>query len=346
MVNTHLSAMKRILFFCITAIQSVGAFAQDFTPTSNGEIVKHSFYALSYIERHEQAEWVYYQLTPSMINGSVSRMDDFRPDPEVSTRSAQVSDYKGSGYDRGHLAPAADMKHSLTAMSESFFLSNMSPQEASFNRGIWKKLESQVRTWTREKNSLYVVTGPILSSNKGSIGSNNVTIPAYYYKVLLDYEGQDKGSIALILPHEKGTKKLSEYVVPIDSVETITGIDFFPDFTPDEEVEFEWTKNTTWTFSSTSNYSTNSSSNSSAAQQCNGIAKSNGVRCKSKTTNDNGFCHNHQSRASTEQMSTDLQKSNGPSQCKGITKSTGVRCKLNTNNENGYCYAHKSQSTD
>jgi endonuclease G, mitochondrial len=84
-------------------------------------------------------------LTPELINGSQDRTDDFRPDPAVSTASASLNAYKGSGYDRGHLCPAADMKLNQTSMSETFFLSNMSPQVEGFNRGIWSTLEDQVR---------------------------------------------------------------------------------------------------------------------------------------------------------------------------------------------------------
>jgi endonuclease G len=90
------------------------------------------------------------------------RKDNFRSDPKVKTGSAALSDYKGSGYDRGHLAPAADFKWSATAMSESFYMSNMSPQVPGFNRGIWKNIESTVRNWAVENDEIYIVTGPVL----------------------------------------------------------------------------------------------------------------------------------------------------------------------------------------
>src|SRR5690606_30581000 len=133
---------------------------------------------------HEQAEWVYYLLAPSMIQGAFDRTDDFRPDPAVSTGSAELHDYVGSGFDRGHLAPAADMKVSHTAMSESFYLSNMSPQAPSFNRGGWKKLESLIRNWVLAEGQMFVVTGSIFRDNLGVIGRNQVTVPSYYYKVV------------------------------------------------------------------------------------------------------------------------------------------------------------------
>lgn len=193
-------------------------------PKSKGEIVKHTYYTLAYSEDDEQAYWVFYHLTPELINGTQTRTDDFRADPAVSTGSATLIDYKGSGYDRGHLCPAADMTLNKTSMSESFYLSNMSPQNASFNRGIWSKLENQVRTWAIENNGLYVATGGILTNPKGKIGISEVTIPAKYYKVLYS---EKNGMIGLVLPNEGSQKPLTDFVISVDSVEVLTGIDFF-----------------------------------------------------------------------------------------------------------------------
>jgi endonuclease G len=213
-----------LLILCL----SNKSFAQELLPTSTtGQIIKHTYYTLSYSEPNEQAEWVYYELTPAFVNGSQPRKDEFRPDPMVSTGSAQLSDYRGSGYDRGHLCPAADMKLNATSMSETFFLSNMSPQDPSFNRGIWESLEATVRSWAITEGMIYVVTAGVLTSNKGKIGASGVTVPQYYYKVIYAPKGQGK-MIALVLPNEKGTKQLPEYVVSVDYVESLTGIDFFP----------------------------------------------------------------------------------------------------------------------
>ncbi|MDG1440846.1 MAG: DNA/RNA non-specific endonuclease [Flavobacteriales bacterium] len=162
--------------------------AQDLKPLGlYNDIVSHSYYTLSYSEEHEQAEWVYYTLNSNQLNSAVERRDNFRPDFKVKTSSAQLYDYKGSGYDRGHLAPAADMKYNSSSMSESFFMSNMSPQSASFNRGIWRKIEKQFRDWSYMYGELVIVTGPVLKGeNYGSIGYNKVTIPKWYYKVAID----------------------------------------------------------------------------------------------------------------------------------------------------------------
>ena len=215
----------------------IGLFAQNYQPCSGGELVKHSYYRLSYSETHEQAEWVYYELYPALLSGVEERSDNFRPDAKVSTGSAQLLDYKGSGYDRGHLCPAGSMKINSTAMSESFYLSNMSPQVPSFNRGIWKSLEDQVRGWVTGEDTLYVVTGPVFKNIKGSIGLNKVTVPGLYYKVV--YVPSKGKMIGLLLPNEKGTKALPDYCVTVDSLELLTGIDFFPQLKDDLEEKLE-----------------------------------------------------------------------------------------------------------
>ena len=212
-------------------------------PISEGEIIQHQYYALAYSETNEQAAWVAYHMHDSMLFGDVDRTDDFREDPFVSSRSAQLSDYKGSGYDRGHLCPAGDMTFSEIAMSESFFMSNMSPQTASFNRGIWKRLESQVRDYVALEKELYVVTGPVFRNNIGSIGENKVTVPGHYYKVL--YAPKSKKMTAYLLTHKGSSDELESFVVSVDFVEAETNIDFFAGLEDDLENRLEGSK-TTW----------------------------------------------------------------------------------------------------
>jgi endonuclease G len=256
-VNTFdiiISTMKKIIFllFFILSISCKSDSDvqpiqdQSLEPKSNGEIVKHAFYTLAYSEENEQAYWVYYELTPELINGVQSRTDDFRPDPLVSTGSASLADYSGSGYDRGHLCPAADMKLNKIAMSETFYLSNMSPQVAGFNRGIWSKMEDQVRKWALEYSKLYVVTGPIFKDNIGVIGVNKVTVPGYYYKVI--YDGKNR-MIGLILPNASSSKSLDQFVVKVDDIEQLTGIDFFSRLDDNLENQLEGSVSTTnWDF--------------------------------------------------------------------------------------------------
>lgn len=196
--------------------------------TSERDIVRHTGYTLKYDEQFEQADWVIYVLTAGHLNGNAPRRDEFRPDPAVKTGSANPKDYRGSGYDRGHLAPAGDMKWSAKAMSESFYMSNMSPQKHEFNSGIWENLESQAREWARENGEVYVVTGPVLKVNLPRIGMNRVAVPEYYYKIILDYKQPESKAIAFIIPNRAAAFPLQNYVVTVDSVEHLTGIDFFP----------------------------------------------------------------------------------------------------------------------
>ena len=209
---------------------------------SDHQIRKFAHYSVCYRESYEQAEWSAYCLTEDQLVKNASRSNDFRPDPEIVSESASLSDYKGSGYDRGHLTPAADMGFSEQAMSETFFMSNMSPQAGGLNRGIWKDLEAQVRQWAKKFGRVYVVSGPILekpSSDYKSIGENKVSVPEFYYKVILApiYDSDDDKktpsdaktvvATAFIFPNEKCNKALSDYVVSVDEVEKRTKIDFF-----------------------------------------------------------------------------------------------------------------------
>ncbi len=209
----------------------------NFYPISEeDQLVEHRFYSLSYSEKDEQAKWVAYKLDKEQVNSHVAeRTDDFRADPKVNTGSAALRDYRGSGYDRGHLCPAGDMDFSRLAMSESFFLSNMSPQHRSFNRGIWKELEEQTRDWVRANKELYIVTGPVLRKReREKIGENNVTVPRSYYKVLLDLSEPEQKAIAFVIPNARQTKRLEDFAITIDQLEEMTAIDFFPSL-PDKQ---------------------------------------------------------------------------------------------------------------
>lgn len=201
---------------------------QEILPASSGELVRHTWYTLGYSEDHEQAEWVAYELTRDHLNENwADRPNTFRPDPEVRTESATPRDYSSSGYDKGHLCPAADMAFDASAIDETFFMSNMSPQVPAFNMGIWRELEELTRDWARRFNHLYVVTGPVLTQpGLGQIGFSKVTVPSYYYKVLLAPDQQR--AIAFILPNQVSENLVTDYACSIDKVEKATGIDFFP----------------------------------------------------------------------------------------------------------------------
>jgi len=327
-------------FFIFTGLLS---HSQEYLPTSttNHQIIKHSYYILSYLEEHEQAEWVTYKLTSEMITGNISRTDNFRVDTDVTTGSATLVDYKGSGFDRGHLCPAGDMSFSSTAMSESFFLSNMSPQDPSFNRGIWKKLESLVRSWAGIEHEIIVVTGTIFIENKGTIGPNQVAIPGYYYKVIYDLTGEQK-MIEFILPNEKSTKDLKEYAVSVDYVEELTGIDFFYELDDDKEEALESSESISdWDFNAVSTSTSSSNSSSSTSVQCKGVAKTTGQECENRTTNSNGYCHLHQNQAKAPNKVAPNSTGISPDGRCMATTQAGTRCKRKAEAGSKYCWQHK-----
>ena len=200
-------------------------------------IVSHTGYTLSYCEEYEVPYWVAYSLTKEEVSTqSASRNDNFREDPSVPTGSATLQDYKKSGYDRGHMAPAADFRWSEDAMNDTFYLSNMCPQKHAFNAGIWSDLESAVRSIAYTDEEIYVVTGPVLTDGPyETIGENKVAVPKYYYKVILDYTDPVIKAIGFILPAENSSEPLSYFAVTVDKVEEVTGIDFFPALPDDIE---------------------------------------------------------------------------------------------------------------
>ncbi len=200
------------------------------------QVVQHKYFSLGYNELHEQADWVAYVLTRERLNeNKFERPDRFEDDPLVKTGSASWYDYRGSGYDRGHLVPAADMSFDEKALNETFYMSNISPQARDFNKGVWKELEELTRDWARKFKKLYIVTGPILEKGgKGSIGKNEVTIPTAYYKVLLDISEPEMKGIAFVIPNEVSYEPLFKYAKSIDEVEKMTGINFFPELMSNE----------------------------------------------------------------------------------------------------------------
>ncbi|EMY3482844.1 DNA/RNA non-specific endonuclease [Flavobacterium psychrophilum] len=200
-----------------------------YLPTSTTHVVvEHSFYTLSYSERYEQAEWVAYELKKNELSHSNLERPYFIDDPEVKTGSASWRNYKRSGYDKGHLCPAADRRFSRKAFDETFYTSNISPQRNDFNAGIWNTLEQKTRYWAAKYDGVYVVTGGVLTNNLERIGKEGVAVPNYFYKILLDNSRGEYNVIAFLVPHEASQKSLDSFVVSIDKIEKMTGIDFFP----------------------------------------------------------------------------------------------------------------------
>jgi len=216
----------------------------------NNQIIEHFAYTLSYNEKHEQADWVAYELTKeNVLNTTYERTDDFREDSKVNNVSSQLTDYQPTNntYARGHLAPAADFRWSEKAMSESFFMSNMSPMLHGFNSGKWMYLEGDVRNWAEIYDGVYVITGGVLKDGLPTIGSNKVSIPEMFYKIILDPDEQK--AIAFLMPNKDIEDTFKNYAVTIDEVEKATGLDFFPALDDDLKEKIESTLNMSkWKF--------------------------------------------------------------------------------------------------
>jgi endonuclease G len=210
----------------------------DFSPTSTTNAIYHrSAYVFSYSEAHEQSEWVAYYLDVDDINSTHFDRPFFTQDPLVKSASADWRNYKKSGYDKGHLCPAGDRKESYESFEETFFTSNISPQEHEFNSGVWNRLEDKIRYWATAKEGLYVVTGGVLTDDLKTIGKEKVSVPNYFYKVLLSKDGTQM--IGFLVPHENSNQPLYEFVVSVDEIEKMTGIDFYPNLSDEIENQLE-----------------------------------------------------------------------------------------------------------
>ena len=204
--------------------------------SSCGEIIDYSYYSVSFCEQYRLSEWAIYYMTPDRF-GSTRRTDNFRQDPQLNGRDASLYHFKGSGYDRGHLVPAADMTWDIERISETFFMTNISPKSPSFNRGGNKELESKIREWIIEFDTVAIITGWVTSDIQHYISEDSIPVPNYFYKVFIDI--QRKRSIAFLLPNMKITKPIMEYVISIDYLESITGLDFFYKLPDNIEILFE-----------------------------------------------------------------------------------------------------------
>lgn len=215
------------------------------------QVIRHEGYTVSYNFDYKIANWVAYELTPEEAKSKkTERSNKFVPDPLVKGATATNDDYTRTGYDRGHLAPAGDMKWSAKAMRESFYLSNICPQEPGLNRGIWKDLEELSRMWANDYGALLIATGPVMTDGMKRMGKNRIGVPGAFYKVICYVSGEEYKAIGFIFENRDYKKTaLRSMAIPVDSVEKVTGIDFFP-AVPDEqekvmEAKIDWDS---WSF--------------------------------------------------------------------------------------------------
>ena len=195
----------------------------------DNEIIEHMGFTLSYNPSRRIPNWVAYELLDSELYGDFERADEFKPDPSFKGRQAYDSDYRGSGWDRGHMAPSADMKWSSQVQEECFYLTNICPQNHNLNAGVWNDLEKRVRAEARYYKKVWVVCGPVVGRNKyGSVGQNKVTVPDGFFKALLTRRAEgDYISIGFYFPNEAGREPLSSYAMSVNDLEELVGMDLF-----------------------------------------------------------------------------------------------------------------------
>lgn len=236
MFNKYLPSFAAALFLAAistcthadTSLEGCSEYAKYGIPGESGALLCRSGYLLAHSPGRKVPIWVAEHLTREKASAYLERTNNFQPDPDIKVgERAELSDYKGSGYDRGHMAPAGDMRWDQRAMSESFFLSNMVPQTGKgMNQGIWKDLEEKVRLWALSRGEVYIYTGPIYATDASeTIGSNRVAVPTHLYKIIYDPVTVD--AIAFIMPNIKlKSSDMPTYIVTIREVEEKTGLNF------------------------------------------------------------------------------------------------------------------------
>ena len=200
--------------------------------TSTGRIVEHGAYVSSYNLQTLIPEWVAYELTAEEASGRRDREGiEFRMDPSLKgVTQAMREDYSGSGWTKGHMMPAADAATSSTDMAETFYFTNICPQNEVLNAGDWQYLEKRVRAWAKRYGSVYVVTGPIVGENKyGTIGDRDVVIPDSFYKAILARrEDGSYTAVAFVMDNDEERYMLKDCSMSVNDLEALTGLDFFP----------------------------------------------------------------------------------------------------------------------
>lgn len=232
--------LKDVVAEKATPAESEGYEIPAYESPRGGQIIHHTGFTLSYDADYKTPQWVGWSVTKERAQGTVPRSDNFLPDPKVRGAKAYQKDYTNSGYDRGHIAPAGDMKWSRKAMDESFYLSNICPQNKNLNRGDWKDLEELEREWAISHGIVSITAGPVYNSKKPKrIGANRVAVPDGFFKVILRGTGSERKAYAFLFKNEAGSRPLSLYQLSVDELETALGFDFFPALPDAEEEKLE-----------------------------------------------------------------------------------------------------------
>lgn len=202
-------------------------------------------FCVGYSEELKIPLWVAWELTEEEVGGDCPR-EDFTEDPTVE-QQAEHDDYRGSGWSRGHMAPAADMKWSVQAMHDCCMMTNICPQKAELNTGSWSKLEEKCRrTYARNYGKVYIVCGPVVDDDFTTIGHNLVAVPYAFYKVLLVLTSEGWQAVGFVYHNNEGPHNMRQAACTVDEVEILTGLDFFS--TLPDNIEENIEANYNWTY--------------------------------------------------------------------------------------------------
>ena len=205
------------------------------------DIVRHLGYTASYNHKTLTPDWVAWELTAEEVSDAYDFDCPFSRDPDVAFPKASREDYSHSGWDKGHMAPRADMKWSAQALEESYYFTNVCPQDHSMNSGAWRKIEELTRRVAMHYGSVYVVCGPVTGSGRyGTIGKAGVQVPDAFFKALAVNVSGEYQTVAFVVENSRQDGSPRRYAVTVDSVETLVGRNLFPSLPEQSEEGFDW----------------------------------------------------------------------------------------------------------
>lgn len=202
----------------------------------NNVKIEYTGFTVGFNPSMHQPNYVVWELRDNELDGTSTRKDaKFAQDTRIDG-CATLDDYRRSGFDRGHLAPAADMKWNPAAMADCHFLTNISPQTHRLNNGPWNSLENRCRTWAKKFGRIIIVAGPVLSDRlRYTIGRSEVPVPDRFFKVILAPDENPPRGLAFIMSNNEAPEGIDRSVTTIRNVEEITGFDFFSILPDDQE---------------------------------------------------------------------------------------------------------------
>ena len=196
--------------------------------TAHDNLIIYTGFTVSYNTSTLIPNWVAYELTSTEVEGQFPRKGQFGQDLSFRGRQAMREDYSNSGWDKGHMCPAADLKWSEKTMYESFYLTNICPQNHEMNSTDWLTLEKLAREWAKKFDNIYIICGPIVGENKyGTIGKNRVVVPDAFFKAFLTVKNNVFNTIAFVMPNSSEHHRVQDYAMSVNDLETMIGIDLF-----------------------------------------------------------------------------------------------------------------------